>query len=155
MTPWIVPTRLLCPWEFPCRNTGVVSYSLLQGRRALHYSDREDQADPCALPAPLGKDQAEEFIKEKAGDYGIVISGFSFYVCPEGTPKLPCNGNITRRTAAFHAPGWAHITLRSNISPNQSLRDRFFRMPSYRFGRSARFCRPGTARRCSCRASRS
>ena len=31
MTPWIVPTRLLCPWEFPCRNTGVVSYSLLQG----------------------------------------------------------------------------------------------------------------------------
>ena len=25
------PTRLLCPWDFPCKNTGVGCYSLHQG----------------------------------------------------------------------------------------------------------------------------
>ena len=28
-TPW--PTRLLCPWEFPGKNSGVGCHSLLQG----------------------------------------------------------------------------------------------------------------------------
>ena len=32
VTPWTVqPTRLLCPWNSPDKNTGVSSYSLLQG----------------------------------------------------------------------------------------------------------------------------
>ena len=31
MTPWTVPTRLLCPWDFPCKNTGVDCHFLLQG----------------------------------------------------------------------------------------------------------------------------
>ena len=32
MTPWTVqPTRLLCPWRFPGKNTRVGSHSLLQG----------------------------------------------------------------------------------------------------------------------------
>ena len=31
LTPWIYPTRLLCPWDFPGKNTGVGCYFLLQG----------------------------------------------------------------------------------------------------------------------------
>ena len=31
ITPWTVPTRLLCPWDFPGKNTGVDSHSLCQG----------------------------------------------------------------------------------------------------------------------------
>ena len=31
VTPWIRPTRLLCPWSFPGKNTGVGRYFLLQG----------------------------------------------------------------------------------------------------------------------------
>ena len=30
-TPWIAPTRLLCPWNFPGKNTRVGRHSLLQG----------------------------------------------------------------------------------------------------------------------------
>ena len=30
-TPWTVTTRLLCPWEFPGKNTGVHCHFLLQG----------------------------------------------------------------------------------------------------------------------------
>ena len=29
--PWTVPSRLLCPWNFPGKNTGVDCHSLLQG----------------------------------------------------------------------------------------------------------------------------
>ncbi|KAB0353935.1 hypothetical protein FD755_023370 [Muntiacus reevesi] len=28
---WILPARLLCPWDSPSKNTGVGSHSLLQG----------------------------------------------------------------------------------------------------------------------------
>ena len=31
VTPWTVPGRLLCPWNFPGKNTGVCCHSLLQG----------------------------------------------------------------------------------------------------------------------------
>jgi len=31
MTPWTIATRLLCPWDFPDKNTGVGCYALLQG----------------------------------------------------------------------------------------------------------------------------
>ena len=31
LTPWIVSPRLLCPWDFPCKNTGVGCHLLLQG----------------------------------------------------------------------------------------------------------------------------
>ena len=31
-TPWtVLPTRLLCPWDFPDRNTGAGSHFLFQG----------------------------------------------------------------------------------------------------------------------------
>ena len=30
-TPWAVPTRLLCPWDFPGKNAGVGCHFLLQG----------------------------------------------------------------------------------------------------------------------------
>ena len=30
-TPWLQPTRLLCPWDSPGKNTGVSSHYLLQG----------------------------------------------------------------------------------------------------------------------------
>ena len=30
-TPWTVAHQLLCPWDFPGKNTGVGSHSLLQG----------------------------------------------------------------------------------------------------------------------------
>ena len=29
--PWAVAARLLCPWNFPSKNTGVVCHFLLQG----------------------------------------------------------------------------------------------------------------------------
>ena len=32
VTPWTVPTRLLCPWDFPVKNTGVGCHFLLQGK---------------------------------------------------------------------------------------------------------------------------
>ena len=31
VAPWIVASRLLCPWDFPGKHTGVGCYSLLQG----------------------------------------------------------------------------------------------------------------------------
>ena len=31
MTPWTVARRLLCPWDFPGKNTGVGCHFLLQG----------------------------------------------------------------------------------------------------------------------------
>ena len=31
VTPWTVAARLLCPWDFPGKNTGVGCYFLLQG----------------------------------------------------------------------------------------------------------------------------
>ena len=31
VTPWIVASTLLCPWDLPGQNSGVGSYSLLQG----------------------------------------------------------------------------------------------------------------------------
>ena len=31
VSPWIVATRLLCPWDFPGKNTGVGCHFLLQG----------------------------------------------------------------------------------------------------------------------------
>ena len=30
-TPWLWPARLLCPWDFPGKNTGVGCHTLLQG----------------------------------------------------------------------------------------------------------------------------
>ena len=30
-TPWTIATRLLCPWDSPGKETGVLSHSLLQG----------------------------------------------------------------------------------------------------------------------------
>ena len=31
VTPWTVPTRVLCPWDSPGKNTGVGCHALLQG----------------------------------------------------------------------------------------------------------------------------
>ena len=31
VTPWTVAARLLCPWDFPGKNTGVDCHFLLQG----------------------------------------------------------------------------------------------------------------------------
>ena len=31
VTPWTVAHRLLCPWDFPDKNTGAGCHSLLQG----------------------------------------------------------------------------------------------------------------------------
>ena len=31
MTPWAIASRLLCPWDFPGKHTGVSCYFLLQG----------------------------------------------------------------------------------------------------------------------------
>ena len=31
VTPWTLPARLLCPWDFPGKNTGVGCHFLLQG----------------------------------------------------------------------------------------------------------------------------
>ena len=31
VTPWTLPTRLLCPWDFPGKNTGVDCHAILQG----------------------------------------------------------------------------------------------------------------------------
>ena len=33
------PTRFLCPWNSPCKNTGVGSHSLLQGIFLTHRSN--------------------------------------------------------------------------------------------------------------------
>ena len=31
VTPWTIPSRLLCPWDFPDKKTGVGYHFLLQG----------------------------------------------------------------------------------------------------------------------------
>ena len=31
VTPWTVPDRLICPWDFPSKDTGGGCHSLLQG----------------------------------------------------------------------------------------------------------------------------
>ena len=38
-TPWAVPARLLCPWNFPGKNTEVDRHSLLQGIFATQGSN--------------------------------------------------------------------------------------------------------------------
>ena len=49
--PW--PTRLLCPWNSPCKNTGVGSHSLLQGRRGVSKGEGEDPVDLPGLGIEL------------------------------------------------------------------------------------------------------
>ena len=49
------PTRLLCPWNSPGKNTGVGSHSLLQGIFPTHKSNLHLlhwQADPLPLEPP-------------------------------------------------------------------------------------------------------
>ena len=43
------PSRLLCPWDFPGKNTGVGCHFLLQGIILIQGSN------PCLLQLPLGK----------------------------------------------------------------------------------------------------
>ena len=38
-TPWTVAARLLCPWDFPGRNTGVGCHFLLQGIFLMQQSN--------------------------------------------------------------------------------------------------------------------
>ena len=57
MTPWTIAPTLLCPWDFPGKDTGVGSHSFLQGN--LPYSGIEPrspglQADSL-LSEPPGK----------------------------------------------------------------------------------------------------
>ena len=57
-TPWTVPTRLLCPWNFSSKNTGVGCHFLLQGifltQRSnlclLHLLHRQANSLPLELP---------------------------------------------------------------------------------------------------------
>ena len=39
VTPWTQPTRLLCPWDFLAKNTGVGCHFLLQGVFPIHGSN--------------------------------------------------------------------------------------------------------------------
>ena len=41
-TPWTVPTRLLCPWDSPGKNTGVSCHFLLQGIFPTQESNPDD-----------------------------------------------------------------------------------------------------------------
>ena len=47
------PTRLLCPWGFPGKNTGVSSLSLLQGIFPTEGSNPGIPAEPQGKPLPL------------------------------------------------------------------------------------------------------
>ena len=54
----LYPTRLLCPWDFPGRNTGVGCHALLQGifwtqgsnQRLLHWQTGSLALVPCGKP---------------------------------------------------------------------------------------------------------
>ena len=48
------PTRFLCQWNSPCKNTGVGSHSLLQGRRGISKGEGEDPGDLPDLGIELG-----------------------------------------------------------------------------------------------------
>ena len=46
VTAWTVVHRLLCPWDFPSKNTGVGCHALLQG---LFLNKRLNLCLPCLL----------------------------------------------------------------------------------------------------------
>ena len=47
-------TRLLCPWNFPGKDTGVVCHFLLQGQNRLIFKGiKKKNASPCPFPHKL------------------------------------------------------------------------------------------------------
>ena len=62
------PTRLLCSWDFPGKNTGVGSHSLLQKIFLIQGSN------PCLLSPAL---QADSLWSEPPGKPGFCIKMFS------------------------------------------------------------------------------
>ena len=64
-TPWIAAHRLLCPWDFPGKNTGVGCHCLLQGIFLIRESNpglpHRGQAQADALTSePPGSPNASE-----------------------------------------------------------------------------------------------
>ena len=51
---WLQPARLLCPWDFPGKNTGVGCHFLLQGISVNVLAGQKPKQDsPFLLPSPI------------------------------------------------------------------------------------------------------
>ena len=50
VTPWTVATRLLCPWDFPGKNTGVGCHFLLQCMKVKSESEVTQSCPTLATP---------------------------------------------------------------------------------------------------------
>ena len=56
VTPWTVPTKLLCPWNSPDKNTGMGCHFLLQGIFLTQGSNQLSCTEADSLPSePPGK----------------------------------------------------------------------------------------------------
>ena len=80
------PTRLLCPWNFPGKNTGVGCHFLLQGLHCIatqsamiiHISPPSWASLLCTYPTPLGHCRVPSWapcaIKQ-------ILTSYLFYIC--------------------------------------------------------------------------
>ena len=76
------PTRLLCPWDFPGKNTGVDCYSLLQGIFPTQGSNESPAlAGRFFTTEPLGKPQK---------DYSVQFSSVT-QSCPTRSDPMDCS----------------------------------------------------------------
>ena len=58
------PTRLLCPWNFPSRNTGVACHFLLQGNLPNPGAELKPLTSPALAGGSKNTKALSEFTKE-------------------------------------------------------------------------------------------
>ena len=90
------PTRLLCPWGFPGRNTGVGCHCLLQYSRSGRSKCFEDSKSTCKNGEQkrcLGK--AMSFVIQGGAGKASLIKGcfIRLVLCIEDTEKLRWSGS--------------------------------------------------------------
>ena len=97
---WLQPTRLLCPWDFPGKDTGVGCYFLLQGifptqgsnmgllhcRQILYLLNYKGSSLLCLPPA--------EFPNPKTELMSLALQADSLLSEPTGKPKASRGNGI-------------------------------------------------------------
>ena len=122
-TPWTIATRLLCPWDFPGKNTGVDCHFLLQ----RNLPDPEIKPTSPALAAgffttePLGKPSASHRTPQRP--LQVLMKTTIFLLFLSNLVKTFWCPNLTLEILNYHIiMGWimsSQIHMFSNPHPIQ------------------------------------
>ena len=109
MTPWTVPAKLLCPWDFPGKNTGVGCHSLLQGN--LPYPGLKP-ASPALADGFFTTDSLGKVTECLVG----VERYIPMYKCQNGVGSFSLTKSQYLRNCKMILSFWSYLTIKGLLS---------------------------------------